>query len=93
MQIEKLRQYKTSDDGCHWYWKPTTDDIINKINEIIDYINSSENLCVPFGGEYINYASLNNNFCNEACKDCSANPKNGGDGICFCILGQREWRQ
>lgn len=92
MQIEKLREYKTSDDGYYWIQHPTGDDIVNKINEIIDYINSSENLRVPFGNEYINYASLNNNFNNSTCESCSANPKNGGDGICFCILGQREWR-
>lgn len=24
----------------------------------------------------------------EACENCSSNPKNGGDGICFCTLGQ-----
>lgn len=23
-----------------------------------------------------------------ACKNCPSNPKNGGDGICFCTLGQ-----
>ena len=45
MQIEKLKQYKTSDDGYHWYYKPTNDDIINKINEIIDYINTTEKTC------------------------------------------------
>ena len=27
-------------------------------------------------------------FCREACENCPSNPKNGGDGICFCILGQ-----
>ena len=27
-------------------------------------------------------------FGREACENCPSNPKNGGDGICFCILGQ-----
>lgn len=27
-------------------------------------------------------------FGRESCKNCSSNPKNGGDGICFCTLGQ-----
>lgn len=27
-------------------------------------------------------------FGREACENCSSNPKNGGDGICFCTLGQ-----
>ena len=26
-------------------------------------------------------------FENEACKNCSNHPKNGGSGICHCILG------
>jgi hypothetical protein len=45
MQIERLRRYKTSDDGYHWYSVPTEDDVINKINEIIDYINSVDASC------------------------------------------------
>ena len=28
-------------------------------------------------------------FTNEACARCSNNPKNGGSGICHCILGSR----
>ena len=32
--------------------------------------------------------ALVGNFDKSACANCSANPKNGGDGICFCILGQ-----
>ena len=27
-------------------------------------------------------------FGKEACENCPSNPKNGGDGICFCTLGQ-----
>ena len=27
-------------------------------------------------------------FGSEACENCPSNPKNGGDGICFCTLGQ-----
>ena len=45
MQIEKLERYSTSDDGCLWYDHPTKSDMINKINEIIDYINSAESAC------------------------------------------------
>ena len=29
----------------------------------------------------------NRNFKSSACDGCSNNPKNGGSGICFCILG------
>ena len=28
-------------------------------------------------------------FGKEACENCPNNPKNGGDGVCFCILGQQ----
>lgn len=45
MQIEKLTKYSTSDDGYHWYDHPTKEDMVNKINEIIDYINAIENTC------------------------------------------------
>lgn len=27
-------------------------------------------------------------FGTKACENCPSNPKNGGDGICFCTLGQ-----
>ena len=27
-------------------------------------------------------------FGRKACENCPSNPKNGGDGICFCTLGQ-----
>ena len=26
---------------------------------------------------------------NPSCRDCPSNPRNGGDGICFCTLGQQ----
>ncbi len=28
------------------------------------------------------------NFMQPTCINCPSNPKNGGDGICFCTLGQ-----
>lgn len=68
MQIEKLRKYKTSDDGCYWYDKPTNDDIINKINEIVDYINAVENTCADTL-KSIDAQSLLN------CKYCGGEPK------------------
>ena len=45
MQIEKLRRYKTSDDGYYLIQHPTGDDIVDKVNEIIDYINSVDASC------------------------------------------------
>lgn len=33
-------------------------------------------------------STINNAFSKNACENCPSNPKNGGDGICFCTLGQ-----
>ena len=38
-----------------------------------------------------NYAEANADYlltqASEACQHCPNNPKNGGSGVCFCILG------
>ena len=39
MKIDKLKYYSTSPNGYYWIEHPNKDDVINKINEIIDYIN------------------------------------------------------
>lgn len=41
MKIEKLESYSTSNDGYYWIRHPNQDDIVNKINEIIDYLNNN----------------------------------------------------
>ena len=33
-------------------------------------------------------STINNAFGKHACENCRSNPKNGGDGVCFCIMGQ-----
>lgn len=35
----------------------------------------------------INNTPLAHTFNNQACINCSNNPKNGGSGICHCTLG------
>ena len=45
MNIKKLTEYKSSKDGCYWTLHPNTEDFMNKINEIIDYINRNEEIC------------------------------------------------
>ena len=37
---------------------------------------------------HLDTSSNINAFGREACENCPSNPKNGGDGICFCTLGQ-----
>lgn len=34
-------------------------------------------------------STINTAFCMNPCENCPNNPKNGGDGVCFCILGQQ----
>lgn len=35
-----------------------------------------------------NSSTITTAFSKKACENCPSNPKNGGDGVCFCILGQ-----
>ena len=70
--------------SCGWSWEGEPEEVVR----------------VPFGGNTWNdkneYTLLNGNFNNSAissfsqsaCTTCPTNPKNGGDGICFCTLGQ-----
>lgn len=42
--IKKLEPYqssKTSIDGYSWEWRPNLEDVINKVNEIIDAVNAN----------------------------------------------------
>lgn len=54
----------------------TTDTMYSNTIDITEAANALVN---PF---------LKENFENDACTNCSNNPKNGGSGICFCTLGQ-----
>ena len=71
--------------SCGWKWTSEREQVIR----------------VPFGGNtgltsnndysLLNGYNSNNttsNFSQSACLSCPSNPKNGGDGICFCTLGQ-----
>lgn len=67
------------------------------IQEYIDKISEPTgiNLYNLFDLEEPNFTELknpfiNNNFENKDCDNCNNNPKNGGTGICFCILGQEQ---
>ena len=45
---------------------------------------------IPFGGNrsFPDTTTLNYTTDGSPCDRCSNNPKNGGSGICHCILGQ-----
>ena len=75
--------------GCGWEWTGKQEEVIR----------------VPFGGNSIDelkeYTVLNvsnfnledsliGSFEQSACINCTNNPKNGGSGICHCILGQMQ---
>lgn len=82
--------------NCDWYWEgereevmrvpfggnsytTTTTNTLQKTIKLNDYtMINSDNL---------EDAAINN-FAQSACVNCSANPKNGGNGICNCTLGQ-----
>ena len=68
--------------NCGWSWEGEQEEVIR----------------IPFGGNSYHddnislldgdYAPPISNFSQSACLNCPSNPKNGGDGICFCTLGQ-----
>ena len=56
-------------------WAKPEPDLLKWLNQEYNFLES--------------YTQFNNNplFQSSACKTCSNNPKNGGTGICHCILG------
>ena len=69
--------------NCGWSWTGEQEIVIR----------------VPFCGEHIDDNALLNGynlnssisaFSQSQCLSCPSNPKNGGDGICFCTLGQMQ---
>ena len=68
--------------NCGWSWEGEQEEVVR----------------IPFGGNSNHddnislwngdYALPISNFSQSACINCPNNPKNGGDGICFCTLGQ-----
>lgn len=82
--------------NCGWSWtgKPekitrvpfggNTDTLINKDSIPLSWNGTST------GWDSTNLATSSaiTAFGTKACENCPSNPKNGGDGICFCTLGQ-----
>lgn len=58
--------------NCGWSWEGESEQIVR----------------VPFGGNLYEGNTTTLAFEKPACINCPSNPKNGGDGICFCTLGQ-----
>lgn len=82
--------------NCGWNWtgEPekitrvpfggNTDTLINKDSIPLSWNGTST------GWDSTNLATSSTitAFGTKACENCPSNPKNGGDGICFCTLGQ-----
>lgn len=77
--------------SCGWSWEGEPEKIMrvpfggnNLItNDLVDKLKEYTVLNANFDDSIIN------NFEQSACINCPNNPKNGGDGICFCTLGQQ----
>ena len=82
--------------NCGWSWtgKPekitrvpfggNINNFTNKDNTSISWNETSTGL----DSTNLETSSTITAFGTKACENCPNNPKNGGDGICFCILGQ-----
>ena len=63
---------------CGWYWEDKTEEVI-RIPLQPNGTKIYQRRYHPLPPSDVNY--------NYSCEFCNKNPKNGGDGICFCILG------
>ena len=76
IDLEKLRKSKghvlAIVDTKTGEYEPLNDDVVILHSEDIHFVSKK--------AEELYYGSL-------ACESCSNNPKNGGTGICHCILG------
>ena len=87
-------------------WKMTREEADKEIWHMIEIDNMPEYIVSPelseksndsiferrYLGKWNISEPIKDNFGSDACLNCPSNPKNGGDGICFCTLGQMEIR-
>lgn len=80
--------------NCGWHWEGKREEVI-RVPFGGNTTNTTNVTETPSLNDYLNNsndsypkASLVGNFEQSACTNCPSNPKNGGDGICFCTLGQ-----
>ena len=82
--------------NCGWNWtgetekitrvpfSGNTDTLINNDSIPLSWNETSTGL----DSTNLETSSTITAFGTKACENCPNNPNNGGDGICFCILGQ-----
>lgn len=89
--------------NCGWSWTGEREEVIRVpfggnsfIPDMTNYLNvdRDDTITITSTGNYLNNYnyedSVVGNFEQSACINCPNNPKNGGDGICFCTLGQQQ---
>ena len=83
--------------NCGWSWtgepeKSTRVPFGGNTNTFTDKDNTSiswNGTSTGWDNTNLDTSSTITAFGTKACENCPSNPKNGGDGICFCILGQQ----
>lgn len=73
---------------CGWSWEGKREEIVR--------VPFKEDAYTDIKDQFAEFINIRNcpmqpsdaNFESSPCANCPTNPKNGGDGICFCILGQ-----
>lgn len=76
--------------NCGWNWEGHLEEVVRVPFSGNSYRDKSTLTTTSTDRISINindYPPIDN-FSQPACINCSSNPNNGGDGICFCTLGQ-----
>ena len=85
--------------NCGWSWTGKKEEVIRVPFGGNSFIPDTTNYLNVDGSDTITATRLNNlnyedarigSFEQPACVNCPSNPKNGGNGICFCTLGQQQ---
>lgn len=82
--------------NCGWSWTGEPEKITRvPFGGNTDTLINKDSIPLSWNGTSTGWDSTNLDtsinitaFGGEACENCPSNPKNGGDGICFCIMGQ-----
>lgn len=83
--------------NCGWSWTGEPEKITRvPFGGNTNTFTDKDNTSISWNGSSTDWDStniktsstINTAFGKNACEDCPNNPKNGGDGVCFCILGQ-----
>lgn len=78
--------------NCGWYWEGEPEQVIrvpfgdNTYRDKEPILTTTNTSLTSINIQ--DYYPINT-FEQSACINCQSNPKNGGDGICFCTLGQQ----